>query len=149
MRILDFGLARLVTSELTRSNIVVGTMNYMAPEQGRGDPSDQRADIFALGVVFYELLCGRKAFESRLVRRDDVQGAAGASRAPFHRGPRCGAQVISAIVDGAIEKDREHRYQSMGDMLRDLEEVRAALPPASQIPVPGGISVLSQSEARA
>ena len=62
VRILDFRLARLVTSELTRSNIVVGTMNYMAPEQIRAEPVDHRADIFSAGVLLYELLSGRKAF---------------------------------------------------------------------------------------
>ncbi len=146
VRILDFGLARLVTSELTRSNIVVGTMNYMAPEQVRAEPIDHRADIFSVGVLFYELLCGRKAFEADsfaatmykvLQERPAPLPAVGHDVAP----------VISAIVDRAIEKDREHRYQSMGDMLRDLEDVRAALPPASQIRMPGGI-VLGQSAAR-
>ena len=89
--------------------------------------------IFSVGVLFYELLCGRKAFEADsfaatmykvLQERPAPLPAVGHDVAP----------VISAIVDRAIEKDREHRYQSMGDMLRDLEEVRAALPPASQIP---------------
>ena len=52
VKILDFGLARLVTSELTRSNVMLGTINYMAPEQLRGEKSDHRADIFSLGVLF-------------------------------------------------------------------------------------------------
>ena len=62
-KILDFGLARLVTSELTNSNRMMGTINYMSPEQVRGERADHRSDIFSAGVVFYELLGGRKAFE--------------------------------------------------------------------------------------
>ena len=136
VRILDFGLARLVTSELTRSNIVVGTMNYMAPEQVRAEPVDHRADVFSVGVLLYELLSGRKAFEAdsfaatmykvlqdRPVPLDSLGG---------HALP---AELLT-IVDHAIEKDREQRYQSMGDMLLDLQLVRAALPPATPIRMP-------------
>ena len=63
VKILDFGLARLVTSELTRSNMMMGTLNYMAPEQIRGERVDHRVDIFSAGVVLYELFGGKRAFE--------------------------------------------------------------------------------------
>jgi serine/threonine-protein kinase len=62
-KILDFGLARLITSELTNSNMMMGTLNYMAPEQVRGERADHRSDIFSTGVVLYELFGGRRAFE--------------------------------------------------------------------------------------
>ena len=134
VRILDFGLARLVTSELTRSNVVVGTMNYMAPEQVRAEPIDHRADIFSVGVLFYELLSGRKAFEA------DSFAATMYKVLQERPSPLAGLGIeipaaVAAIIDRAIEKDREHRYQSMGDMLRDLEQVRAALPKAGPIRV--------------
>src|SRR5262249_5253203 len=63
VKIVDFGLARGGLSEFTQTGKVVGTPNYMAPEQIRGDLVDHRADIFAAGVVLYEFLSGRKAFE--------------------------------------------------------------------------------------
>ena len=63
VKLLDFGLARMVASELTRSNMMMGTLNYMAPEQVRGERTDPRADIFSFGVVLYEMLSGRKAFQ--------------------------------------------------------------------------------------
>ena len=63
VKILDFGLARLITSQLTNSNMLMGTLNYMAPEQVRGERADHRADIFSVGVLYYELLCNKKAFE--------------------------------------------------------------------------------------
>ena len=53
-----------MTSELTRSNMMMGTINYMAPEQIRGERVDHRADIFSTAVVLYELLSGRRAFEA-------------------------------------------------------------------------------------
>ena len=148
VRILDFGLARLVTSELTRSNVVVGTMNYMAPEQVRAEAIDHRADIFSVGVLFYELLCGRKAFEAdsfaaimyKVLQEQPERIASINPEVP---------EAIVAIVDHAIEKARDQRYQSMGDMLCDLEEVRAALPPAQPIVMPGGgVSRASASSSR-
>ena len=63
VKILDFGLARGALSEVTQTGKILGSPNYMAPEQIRGEDVDHRADIFATGVVFYELLTGRKAFE--------------------------------------------------------------------------------------
>ena len=62
VKLVDFGLARLVTSELTRSNVMMGTINYMSPEQVRGERVDHRADIFSTAVVLYELFSGHRAF---------------------------------------------------------------------------------------
>lgn len=66
VKILDFGLAKLVrgSSELTRPDGVVGTVSYMAPEQIEGRTSDERADVYSLGVLFYYMLCGEKPFVS-------------------------------------------------------------------------------------
>jgi serine/threonine protein kinase/tetratricopeptide (TPR) repeat protein len=127
LRILDFGLARLVTSELTRSNIVVGTMNYMAPEQIRAEPVDHRVDVFSTGVLFYELLSGRKAFEADSFAATMYKVLQERPTPLTTLAPEVPTAVV-AIVDRAIEKDRERRYQSMGEMLADLEEVRAQLP---------------------
>ncbi|HEX2310354.1 MAG TPA: serine/threonine-protein kinase, partial [Vicinamibacterales bacterium] len=137
VRILDFGLARLVTSELTRSNMVVGTMNYMAPEQIRAEPVDHRSDIFSAGVLLYELLSGRKAFEAdsfaatmyRVLQERPTPLTTIAPEVPT---------ALVAIVDRAIEKDRDRRYQRMDEMQADLEEVRAHLPPPAPIQLAEG-----------
>src|SRR5256885_2060476 len=63
VKILDFGLARLAHSDMTGTGTILGTPHYMAPEQIKGQKIDARADVFALGAVFYELLAGRRAFE--------------------------------------------------------------------------------------
>jgi eukaryotic-like serine/threonine-protein kinase len=132
VRILDFGLARLVTSELTRSNIVVGTMNYMAPEQIRAEAVDHRADIFSAGVLLYELLSGRKAFEADSFAATMYKVLQERPRPLTTIVPEVPTALV-AIVDRAIEKDRDRRYQSMDEMLADLEEVRALLPPPAPI----------------
>ena len=62
MKILDFGIARMGTSKITHTGVVIGTLNYMSPEQMKGQPTDPRSDIFSIGAVFYELLSYRSPF---------------------------------------------------------------------------------------
>ena len=81
VKLLDFGLARLVTSELTHSNMMMGTLNYMAPEQVRGERADHRSDIFATGVVIYEMLSGPEGLPGRFVCRHALPDSAAGSRA--------------------------------------------------------------------
>jgi serine/threonine protein kinase len=66
-KIMDFGLARLGTSEITRAGTVMGTPDYMSPEQVRAEKVDARSDVFSAGAVLYHLLSGRKPFESESV----------------------------------------------------------------------------------
>src|SRR5262245_40180015 len=60
VKIMDFGLAKLASSDMTRAGMIMGTPNYMSPEQVRGEKADSRSDVFSLGAVFYELLANRK-----------------------------------------------------------------------------------------
>ena len=125
-KILDFGLARLITSELTNSNMMMGTLNYMAPEQVRGERADHRSDIFSTGVVLYEVLGGRRAFDG------DSFGATlykilEEVPVPLHQIDSNLPASLIAIVERALEKTREGRYQHMGEMLRDLTAYRQLL----------------------
>jgi serine/threonine protein kinase len=120
VKILDFGLARLVSSDMTRSGLMVGTVNYMAPEQLRGEKSDHRADIFAYGVLLYELLSGRRPFQG--------DTAASTMYKILHESPEALGLVdplltppLTTLVERAIAKSRDDRYQHMTDLLRDLD----------------------------
>ena len=120
VKILDFGLARLVSSDMTHSGLMVGTVNYMAPEQLRGEKSDHRADIFAYGVLLYELLAGKRPFQG--------DTAASTMYKILHESPEPLGLVdplltppLTTLVERAIAKAREDRYQHMTDLLRDLE----------------------------
>jgi len=119
VKLLDFGLAKLGNAEtLTRSRTTMGTAAYMSPEQALGRDVDRRTDIWALGVVLYEVLSGRRPFQ-----RDSVPSTLLAvtqySPPPLEGVP----PDLQAAVDRCLVKDLEQRYQSARDLIRDLEPV--------------------------
>ncbi|MCU1381599.1 MAG: protein kinase [Acidobacteria bacterium] len=115
-KILDFGLARGSVSDVTQTGKVLGTPNYMSPEQIRGDDVDHRSDIFATGVVFYELLCGRKAFEGDSIATTLYKVLETQPR-PVHLLDAQLPETLSAVIDRALEKDRSVRFQTSSEML--------------------------------
>ncbi len=119
VKILDFGLARLVSSSLTRSQALIGTVNYMAPEQVLGEQVDRRADLFAVGAVLYEMLVGRKAFESPSFANTMYRILQNEPEPIETHNPDVPADLI-AVVRRALAKRPDDRYQSAGDLLRDL-----------------------------
>jgi serine/threonine protein kinase len=136
VKIMDFGLARVSTSEMTQEGIVLGTPNYMSPEQALGDRVDGRSDLFSTGAVLYELLTGHKPFEAdstpsvlfQVVHRQPVPVRRWASATP--------AGVV-AVVNRALQKDREKRFASAGDMRAAVAVARqAAAPRTPPLPAP-------------
>jgi tetratricopeptide (TPR) repeat protein len=125
LKILDFGLAKLHGSpELTTAGSTLGTAAYMAPEQALGQGSDQRADLWSLGVVLYEMLAG-----SRLFRGDDLRStiyAVLSKDPPPIFGLPGGFQ---SVLKKTLQKDPALRYQKAEDLIVDLEAARA---PASR-----------------
>jgi len=133
VRILDFGLARLrgaVGRDATQSNIVVGTPNYMAPEQTVGGGLiDARTDIYAVGVVLFEMICGDRPFQA-----DDTLALLGMHRAaPIPRlADRVARDVqlppgLQEIVDQAMAKSPGDRFQSAIELAEAIDEVASAL----------------------
>ena len=99
LKILDFGIARIGDSSLTQAGVMIGTPNYMSPEQIDGRPVDRRSDIFAVGLVFYELLTYRQAFPG--------QGALPVMHAILHTAPAPFEQVSPGIhpnLQAIVEK---------------------------------------------
>ncbi len=126
VKILDFGLARLVTSELTRSNMMMGTINYMSPEQIRGEKIDHRADIFSTAVVVYELLSGRRAFEADSFAATLYKILQEFPEPLQQIDPSIPTELVR-IVERALAKPRDERYQHMSEMLLDLAVYRQQL----------------------
>ena len=133
VKVLDFGLAKLIPSSAsprgateslaTEQGTLVGTADYMSPEQARGQDVDARTDVWALGVVVYEMVTGRRPFVGDT--RADVQAAVlQGEPAPMTRDDAAVPPELERIVDKALRKDPGRRYQVMKDLLLDLEALQ-------------------------
>ena len=118
--VMDFGLARTVEGDgMTQTGALVGTMDYMSPEQALGKELDQRSDLFAIGLILYELLTGMMPFKAEsalasLIKRTQERAIPVAELDEQIPG------ALSGIVSKCIERDLEHRYRSVSDVLKDL-----------------------------
>ena len=135
-KLLDFGLARLMTSQLTRSNMLMGTINYMAPEQVKGERADNRSDIFSTGVLLYELLGGRKAFEGDSAASTLMKILQDAPEPLWKLDPTV-PRELAAIVERTLAKLPDERYQSMEQLRHDLEAFRDRYRSTSATALPG------------
>ncbi len=126
LKILDFGIAKLADSGITNAGALIGSFNYMSPEQVRGLPIDHRSDIFSCGAVMFELLSYKQAFPGGL--GDGVLGRIAEQPAPRLRQVVPDADPeIEQIINKALEKDPGRRYPDLPAMHRDLTRVRRRL----------------------
>ncbi|MGH9659078.1 MAG: serine/threonine-protein kinase, partial [Bryobacteraceae bacterium] len=126
VKVLDFGLAKIARpasdeteTAATQAGLVMGTVQYMSPEQALGRDVDHRSDLFSLGVVLYEMLTGRIPFRGANATEalDRLLHAAPEPAAP-------GEPELERITRKCLEKDRERRYQSARDVLVDLRNLQ-------------------------
>ena len=123
-KIADFGVAKLVSSSLTLTGQVLGSPNYMSPEQVKAEPVDGRTDLFALGVVLYESLAGRPAFAAeslasitfKIVNVDPRPVGIYNSEAP---------PALQTLLDRALAKDPEDRFSTGAEMAEALDDLAA------------------------
>jgi len=136
VKVLDFGLAKLVeagrlgdpdaTSTVSQPGMIVGTAAYMSPEQAEARPVDARADIFAFGVVLYEMLSGRRAFSGPTA----LSTMAAILR--YDPPPLEGPAEIQSIVERCLKKDPAERFQSMAEVKQALDAAVAAKATATE-----------------
>jgi len=138
VKILDFGIAKLTEKkpELidaeaattvnggTSPGMIIGTANYMSPEQARGREIDMRSDIFSFGVCLYEMLTGRLPFTGENAM--DVIGSI-LHKEPAPIDETAAPQELRRIVEKCLRKDREERYQTTKDLLVDLKDIKQDL----------------------
>ena len=126
LKVADFGIARIDTSNLTTMGMVMGTPSYMSPEQCQGQTVDRRSDLFSAGVVLYELLAGEKPFAGALetigykICHEDPRPPSAASRLKL-------SPTIDAVVATALEKNPETRFQNARAFNRALRQACDAL----------------------
>jgi serine/threonine-protein kinase len=123
-KVLDFGLAKTAAStQLTRQGSTLGTVAYMSPEQARGEEVDQRTDLWALGVVLYEMIAGRLPFAADY-EQAALYGILNEDPEPL-TAIRTGVPMeLEAVVFKLLRKDRKLRYQTASGLIADLEALR-------------------------
>ncbi|MDQ3687612.1 MAG: protein kinase [Acidobacteriota bacterium] len=139
VKVIDFGLAKLkaaahvnspdsstIPFQDTASGAVIGTTDYMSPEQVRGIKADERTDVWSLGVVLYEMIAGRVPFEGQ-TRSDVLASILERDPPPLVRYSPGAPAELKRIVMKALAKDREERYQTVRDMLIDLKNLKQDL----------------------
>ena len=135
LKVLDFGLAKLkparssadtttlLTRSVTEEHAIVGTAAYMSPEQAEGRPVDHRSDIFSLGVVLYEMACGRRPFQGESFL-SVVSSILKENPAPLSSVNRVMPSALDAVVSRSLAKAPADRYQSAEDLAADLRHLR-------------------------
>jgi serine/threonine protein kinase/Tol biopolymer transport system component len=136
VKVLDFGLAKLLEQRedepdarphvSTDPGVVMGTVNYMSPEQARGQRVDARTDIWSLGVVLYEMAAGRAPFACE-TQADTLASIIGKEPVPLARFVPTAPDALEWIVSKMLTKDREGRYQTAKELLNDLKRLKRQL----------------------
>jgi hypothetical protein len=129
VKVLDFGIAKVETTDaagkgLTQTGMIFGTPEYMSPEQAQGEKIDHRADIYAVGVIMYQLLCGQQPFTGSSFMAVLTKHMFDVPRAPSEVAPEADIPPdAEAIVLKAMQKDRSYRFQSMSELIASIERV--------------------------
>jgi serine/threonine protein kinase len=125
VKVMDFGIARAVadtSSTMTQTAAVIGTAQYLSPEQARGETVDARSDLYSTGCLLYELLVGRPPFVGESPVSVAYQHVREEPAPPSSFDPDIPPEV-DAVVLKALAKNREHRYQSAAEMRQDIHRV--------------------------
>ncbi len=140
IKVMDFGIARAladVSATMTQTQAVIGTAQYLSPEQARGETVDARSDLYSAGCLLFELITGRPPFVADSPVAVAYQHVREAPRAPSTFNPAV-PESVDRVVLHALTKDREHRYQTAAEFRTDVEAARAGRRVSAFVPDVGG-----------
>jgi len=132
-RIMDFGIARSIRGKgITGSGIMIGTPEYMSPEQVEAKDIDQRSDIYSLGIIMYEMLTGRCPFEADTPFAIGVKQKSEIPKSPKEYNPQI-SDDLNRVILKCLEKDKENRYQSANEVRSELGKIELGLPTTDRV----------------
>jgi serine/threonine protein kinase/tetratricopeptide (TPR) repeat protein len=122
-RIMDFGIARSLRAEgITDTGVVIGTAEYMSPEQVEGKEVDQRSDIYSLGVIMYEMATGKVPFEGNIALSIALKHTTEKPKNPREINDQI-PEELSDVILKCMQKNKERRYQKVEELLSDLDKI--------------------------
>jgi serine/threonine protein kinase/tetratricopeptide (TPR) repeat protein len=132
-RIMDFGIARSLSGKsITGAGVMIGTPEYMSPEQIEGKDTDQRSDIYSLGVILYEMVTGRVPFEGETPFTIGVKHKSEIPKNPQEINPQL-SDDLSRIILKCLEKEKTSRPQSATDLCAELERIEKGFPTTERV----------------
>jgi eukaryotic-like serine/threonine-protein kinase len=131
LKVTDFGIARAGASQMTEVGSIMGTAQYLSPEQARGAPVAAASDLYSLGIVLYEMLTGRTPFEGETSVEIAMKHLNEPPRPPSALRPEISPE-LDQIVLRALAKDAGERYQTAEELRADLDRVEAGIPVAPE-----------------
>jgi serine/threonine protein kinase/Flp pilus assembly protein TadD len=136
VRIMDFGIARSLKAKgITGAGVMIGTPEYMSPEQAEAKEIDQRTDIYSLGVILYEMVTGQLPFEGDTPLAVAMKHKGETPKDPRDLNPQI-PEDLNRVILGCLEKDKDSRYQSADEARSELTNIEKGIPStAKEVPV--------------
>jgi serine/threonine protein kinase/Tfp pilus assembly protein PilF len=133
VRIMDFGIARSLEAKgITGAGVMIGTPEYMSPEQVEGKEVDLRSDIYSLGIILYEMVTGRVPFEGDTPFTVGVKQKSETPQNPKELNPQI-PDDLNRVILRCLEKDKENRHQSTAEVRTELENIEKGMPTTERI----------------